>query len=48
MRDGHLGSKNDIRWFSYRRYSADANIKFDESDPAPDPDVQKKDQTPPK
>ncbi len=48
MRDGHLGSKNDIRWRSYRKYSADTNIKFDENDTAPVPDVQKKDQTPPK
>ncbi len=48
MRDGHLGSKNDIRWFSYRKYSADTKIEFDENDTAPEPDSQKKGQAPPK
>jgi hypothetical protein len=32
MRDGHIGSRNEIRWRSYRKYSADATINFDESD----------------
>lgn len=32
MRDGQMGSRNDIRWLSYRRYSADTVIKFDDPD----------------
>jgi hypothetical protein len=39
MRDGRMGSRNDIQWRSYRRYSADAVITFDDapvSDSKPD------------
>lgn len=32
MRDGHMGSRNEIRWRSYRKYSADTTLTFDESD----------------
>jgi len=32
MRDGHMGSRNDITWRSYRKYSADATLNFDDSD----------------
>ena len=32
MRDGQLGNKNDIQWRSYRKYSADTNLIFDDSD----------------
>jgi hypothetical protein len=46
MRDGLIGTRNEIEWRSYRKYSADTNIIFDTGDtPAADP---KKDQPPPK
>ncbi len=32
MRDGQVGSRNDIRWRSYRKYSADTTLTFDDSD----------------
>ncbi len=32
MRDGNMGSKNEIRWRSYRKYSADTTLTFDETD----------------
>jgi hypothetical protein len=32
MRDGQLGSKNEIQWRKYQKYSADTNLIFDDSD----------------
>jgi len=32
MRDGHVGSKNDIQWRGYQKYSADTTLTFDDSD----------------
>lgn len=32
MRDGQMGSKNDIQWLLYRKYSADTTLTFDDSD----------------
>jgi hypothetical protein len=32
MRDGQLGNKNDIQWLMYRKYSADTNLIFEDSD----------------
>jgi len=48
MRDGHQGSKNEIEWRQYRKYSADSSIKFDTGDDAPLPDDKTKDQASPK
>jgi hypothetical protein len=48
MRDGQLGSKNDIQWRSYRRYSSDATLILDDSDSAPPADDPKKELAAPK
>jgi len=32
MRDGRLGSRNDIQWLLYRKYSADTTLTFEDSD----------------
>ena len=37
MRDGQLGNKNDIQWLMYRKYSADTNLIFEDSDTTPAP-----------
>ncbi len=47
MRDGLIGTRNDIEWRSYRKYSADTSITFDTGD-TPVAGDQKKDQSPPK
>jgi len=35
MRDGRLGTRNDIQWRGYKKYSADASISFDTADLPP-------------
>ncbi len=42
MRDGQLGSKNDIQWRQYRKYSADSRMIYDDSDAPPASGDQKK------
>jgi hypothetical protein len=47
-RSGSYGSRNEIQFLKYQKYSADTSIKFDESDePAaqPEPDQKKPDET---
>jgi hypothetical protein len=41
MRDGSLGTLNEIRWRSYRKYSADTTLTFDDVDTAAPSDDQK-------
>ena len=58
MRNGRYASKNDIEFRSYKKYSADTSIKFDDTeDPTPiedqkpdnqKPENQKREQQPPK
>jgi hypothetical protein len=42
MRTGRIGSKNDIRFILYQKYSADTTIKFDDTDDPPPGDNTKK------
>ena len=35
MRDGQLGSRNDIQWRKYGKYSADTKLILDDGDPEP-------------
>jgi hypothetical protein len=44
MRNGHFGSKNDIEWRQYQKYSAGATITFDTADDKPLPDDKTKEQ----
>ena len=48
MRTGREGSKNEIDFRSYRKYSADTTITFDDSDAEPLPEDQKTDTAAPK
>jgi len=44
MRNGHFGSRNDIEWRQYQKYSAGATITFDTGDDKPTPDDKTKEQ----
>jgi hypothetical protein len=45
MRNGHFGSRNDIEWRQYQKYSAGATITFEASDEKPTPDDKTDDKT---
>lgn len=44
MRDDHYGSKNEIEWRGYQKYSAATSIRFDTSDDKPLSDDKTKEQ----
>jgi hypothetical protein len=44
MRNGHFGSRNDIEWRQYQKYSAGATITFETSDDKPTPDDKTQEQ----
>src|SRR6185437_10525661 len=44
MRDGHIATRNDIKWRMYSKYSAQSDIKYDTADDTPAPDAKTKEQ----
>jgi hypothetical protein len=46
MRADGIGSKNDIEFRSYRKYSADTSITFDDTDDKPGAEEPKPEQSP--
>lgn len=44
MRNEHFGSRNDIEWRQYQKYSAGATITFESTDDKPTPDDKTKEQ----